>query len=162
MDFEVIIKSCFRNKNNKTFMNWCHFWLHRHLEIWAVILKQLNLYSMLLLTKGKTIIKPMFIERSYLKQIYTPDIVHRFKIFPIGLSENRENAFLQLSIAPNDRDYLRLFYPFKEVIQIYRQCHVMFGVTWSPYLLNAFSTHLLENSAHDLNKGSHSVKKCFL
>ncbi|GFY53186.1 hypothetical protein TNIN_268311 [Trichonephila inaurata madagascariensis] len=32
-------------------------------------------------------------------------------MFPIGLSADIEKAFLQIGIAPDDKDYLRFFYP---------------------------------------------------
>ncbi|GFV21854.1 integrase catalytic domain-containing protein [Trichonephila clavipes] len=39
-----------------------------------------------------------------------PDIIDRFRLYPIGLSSDIEKAFLQLSIIPEHRDYLRFFF----------------------------------------------------
>ncbi|GFX74675.1 integrase catalytic domain-containing protein [Trichonephila clavipes] len=38
-----------------------------------------------------------------------PDILDRFRMFPIGISADIEKAFLMLSVAPKDRDFLRFF-----------------------------------------------------
>ncbi|GFW08695.1 integrase catalytic domain-containing protein [Trichonephila clavipes] len=40
-----------------------------------------------------------------------PDILDRFRRYPIGLSADIEKAFLQLGITPKHRDFLRFFYP---------------------------------------------------
>ncbi|GFT05030.1 integrase catalytic domain-containing protein [Trichonephila clavipes] len=57
------------------------------------------------------------------------DIIDRFRLYPIGLNADIEKAFLQLEIAPKDRDYLRFFYPCDEGEVIYRHCRVVFGVS---------------------------------
>ncbi|GFV74568.1 uncharacterized protein TNCV_5130101 [Trichonephila clavipes] len=41
-----------------------------------------------------------------------PDILDRFRMFPIGISANIEKTFLMLSVAPKDRDFLRFFSVF--------------------------------------------------
>ncbi|GFX68067.1 DUF1758 domain-containing protein [Trichonephila clavipes] len=38
-----------------------------------------------------------------------PDILDRFRIYPVGIVADIEKAFLMLSVAPKDRDYLRFF-----------------------------------------------------
>ncbi|GFY19464.1 integrase catalytic domain-containing protein [Trichonephila clavipes] len=38
-----------------------------------------------------------------------PDILDRFRMFPIGISTDIEKAFLMLSVAPKDRDFLDIF-----------------------------------------------------
>ncbi|GFS70348.1 DUF1758 domain-containing protein [Trichonephila clavipes] len=38
-----------------------------------------------------------------------PDILDRFRMFSIGISADIEKAFLMLSVAPKDRDFLRFF-----------------------------------------------------
>ncbi|XP_055929784.1 uncharacterized protein LOC129960389 [Argiope bruennichi] len=72
-----------------------------------------------------------------------PDILDRFRMYPIGISADIEKAFLMLSVAPKDRNFLRFFYPCNELI--YRHCRIVFGVSSSPFLLNATIMHLLEN-----------------
>ncbi|GFW90599.1 retrovirus-related Pol polyprotein from transposon 412 [Trichonephila clavipes] len=38
-----------------------------------------------------------------------PDILYRFRMYPIGISADIEKDFLMLSVAPKDRDFLRFF-----------------------------------------------------
>ncbi|GFT34281.1 uncharacterized protein TNCV_2157471 [Trichonephila clavipes] len=38
-----------------------------------------------------------------------PDILDRFRMYPVGIVADIEKAFLMLSVAPKDRDYLRFF-----------------------------------------------------
>ncbi|XP_055947035.1 uncharacterized protein LOC129980679 [Argiope bruennichi] len=75
-----------------------------------------------------------------------PDILDRFRLYPIGLSADIEKAFLMLSVHPKDRDYLRFFYPSKEGELVYRHCRIVFGLNSSPFLLNASIKHLLDNA----------------
>ncbi|GBN43189.1 hypothetical protein AVEN_66995-1 [Araneus ventricosus] len=79
-----------------------------------------------------------------------PDILDRFRKFPIGLSAVIEKSFLQIGVAPHDRDYLRLFYPRDEG-EIYRHCRVVFGVTSSPFILSACIEYLLDHALHDFS-----------
>ncbi|GFU12835.1 integrase catalytic domain-containing protein [Trichonephila clavipes] len=74
-----------------------------------------------------------------------PDILDRFRRYPIGLSADVEKAFLQLGITPKHRDFLRFFYPDEGEEIVYRHCRVVFGVSSSPFLLAAVLAHLLEN-----------------
>ncbi|GFS64014.1 putative RNA-directed DNA polymerase from transposon X-element [Trichonephila clavipes] len=75
-----------------------------------------------------------------------PDIIDRFRLYPIGLLSDIEKAFFQLSIIPEHRDYLRFFLPNVEESKIYRLCRVVFGICSSPFQLSACINHLLENS----------------
>ncbi|GFT31558.1 uncharacterized protein TNCV_609441 [Trichonephila clavipes] len=54
-----------------------------------------------------------------------PNIFNRFRLYPIGLSADIEKAFLMLSDHPQDRDYLRFFYPSKREL-VYRHCRIVF------------------------------------
>ncbi|GFX64169.1 DUF1758 domain-containing protein [Trichonephila clavipes] len=74
-----------------------------------------------------------------------PDILDRFRLYPIALSADIEKAFLMLSVHPKDRDYLRFFYPSKEEL-VYRHCRIVFGLNSSPFLLNAPIKRLLDNA----------------
>ncbi|GFS61791.1 uncharacterized protein TNCV_4345111 [Trichonephila clavipes] len=56
-----------------------------------------------------------------------PDILDRFRRYPIGLSADIEKAFLQLGITPKHRDFLRFFYPDEGEEIVYRHCRVVFG-----------------------------------
>ncbi|XP_054720734.1 uncharacterized protein LOC129230361 [Uloborus diversus] len=90
-----------------------------------------------------------------------PDIIERFRLYPIGLSADIEKAFLMLSVAPEHRDFLRFFYPCDEGPLIYRHCRAVFGVTSSPFLLNISIAHLLENSPPEYNEIAQKLKCSF-
>ncbi|GFT30114.1 integrase catalytic domain-containing protein [Trichonephila clavipes] len=72
-----------------------------------------------------------------------------------------EKAFLMLSVAPKDRDYLRFFSPCNEKQLVYRHCRVVFGVSSSPYLLNASIMHLLENCNSECKEVAQKLKSSF-
>ena len=70
------------------------------------------------------------------------EILLRFRIHPTAFVCDIEKAFLQICIKQSERDFLRFFWvddPFKEnpTIISYRFCRVLFGLTCSPFLLNA-------------------------
>ncbi|GBN52370.1 hypothetical protein AVEN_159608-1 [Araneus ventricosus] len=94
-----------------------------------------------------------------------PDVIDRFRTYPIGLSGDIEKAFLILSVANQDREFLKFFYPCDEGL-VYRNCRVVFGVSCSPFLLNASMLYLLDNSPpefHDMVeklRGSFYVDNC--
>ncbi|GFY55014.1 integrase catalytic domain-containing protein [Trichonephila inaurata madagascariensis] len=46
------------------------------------------------------------------------DVIDRFMLYPIDLSSDIEKAFLQLSIIPENRDYLRFLLPTLEETKI--------------------------------------------
>ena len=77
------------------------------------------------------------------------DILLRFRLKRVGLISDIEKAFLNISITPDQRNFLRFLWvdnvenaePKRE---IYRFTRVMFGATCSPYLLNATVRHHLE------------------
>ncbi|GFY59431.1 integrase catalytic domain-containing protein [Trichonephila inaurata madagascariensis] len=77
-----------------------------------------------------------------------PDILDRFRMYPIGLSADIETAFLQLTVTPEHRDFLRFFYPHENNEIVYRHCRLVFGVCSlsSPFLLAASINHLLDNT----------------
>lgn len=63
-----------------------------------------------------------------------PELLDRFRQNPMGITADIEKAFLQLSVNPKHRDFLRFYHPNGE---IYRHKRVVFGVTSSPFLLGA-------------------------
>ncbi|GFW33561.1 integrase catalytic domain-containing protein [Trichonephila clavipes] len=63
-----------------------------------------------------------------------PDIIDRFRLYPIGLSSDIEKAFLRLSIIPEHRDYLRFFLPTVKETKIYRETKKPTCV-WEEYVL---------------------------
>ncbi|GFT17970.1 integrase_H2C2 domain-containing protein [Trichonephila clavipes] len=81
---------------------------------------------------------------------------------PIGISADIEKAFLMLSVAiEKDRDFLRFFSLCSEGRIVYRHCRVVFGVSSSPFLLNASIMHLLENCQPQHEEVAHKLKSLF-
>ncbi|GFS87114.1 integrase catalytic domain-containing protein [Trichonephila clavipes] len=89
------------------------------------------------------------------------DILDRFRMFSIGISADIEKAFLMLSVAPKDRDFLRFFFPGSEGQEIYRHFRVVFGVCSSPYLLNISLIHVLENCLTEFKEIAQKMKRLF-
>jgi hypothetical protein len=77
------------------------------------------------------------------------DLLIRFRMHRVALIADIEKAFLMVSVAPEDRDVLRFFWIddiSKEPPDVltFRFTRVVFGVTASPFLLNATIQHHLE------------------
>ncbi|UYV69309.1 hypothetical protein LAZ67_6003213 [Cordylochernes scorpioides] len=69
-----------------------------------------------------------------------PDIMLRFRLNKIGIVADIEKAFLQISVAEEDRQFLRFLWwedGKLENLRIYQHKRVVFGVTSSPFLLAA-------------------------
>ncbi|UYV75594.1 hypothetical protein LAZ67_13000684 [Cordylochernes scorpioides] len=69
-----------------------------------------------------------------------PDIMLRFRLNKIGIVADIEKAFLQISVAKEDRQFLRFLWwedGKQENLRIYQHKRVVFGVTSSPFLLAA-------------------------
>ena len=76
------------------------------------------------------------------------DILLRFCTYPVALAADIEKAFLMVSISEEDRDALRFLWvddvasdPPK--VRVLRFTRVVFGVSSSPFLLNATLQHHL-------------------
>ena len=68
------------------------------------------------------------------------DILLRFRTGKIGLVADMKQAFLQINIAGEYRDYLRLIWFRESDLDenfILRFKRIVFGLTCSPFLLNA-------------------------
>ncbi|GFV98310.1 uncharacterized protein TNCV_622691 [Trichonephila clavipes] len=89
-----------------------------------------------------------------------PDILDRFRIYAIGIVADIENAFLMLSVAPKER-LSQIFSPCNENQLVYRHYRVVFGVSSSPYLLNAYIMHLLENCNSEYKEVAQKLKSSF-
>ena len=77
------------------------------------------------------------------------EILLRFRSYPIAFVADIEKAFLMISVNPKDRDVLRFLWvkdPFSSnpEIVVLRFTRVMFGVSASPFLLNATIKHHIE------------------
>ncbi|UYV73005.1 hypothetical protein LAZ67_10001461 [Cordylochernes scorpioides] len=69
-----------------------------------------------------------------------PDIMLRFRLNKIGVVADIEKAFLQISVAKEDRQFLRFLWwedGKQENLRICQHKRVVFGVTSSPFLLAA-------------------------
>ena len=82
-------------------------------------------------------------------------ILLRFQMFPIGVISDIKQAFLNVGIAKNHRDYLRFLW-FDDVfsknpnIIIFRFLRVLFGLVCSPFLLNAtIQLHMNQPGVYD-------------
>eukprot|EP00117_Sycon_ciliatum_P013241 scpid32585/ scgid13978/ len=78
-----------------------------------------------------------------------PDILMRFRCHAIALTGDIEKAFHMLRVGEDDRDVLRFLWwddPFStnRQIKVFRFARVMFGLTSSPFLLNATLKHHLD------------------
>lgn len=76
------------------------------------------------------------------------NILVRFRCNYIGLLADIKQAFLNIEIAQEHRDYLRFLWyeenSEQSQIAIYRFLRVVFGGTSSPFLLNGTLTHHLD------------------
>lgn len=83
------------------------------------------------------------------------DILLRFRLQSIGITSDIEKAFLNVSIAPDDRDFLWFLWidditKDNPEIVIRRFTRVVFGVNSSPFLLNGTISHHI-NSYKDID-----------
>ncbi|GFV02831.1 probable RNA-directed DNA polymerase from transposon X-element [Trichonephila clavipes] len=123
----------------------CHYLAHRPvIKLDSQTTKIRPVFDASASEKGKPSLNECLLKGTNLIELI-PDILDRFRMYPIGISADIEKAFLMLSVAPKDRDFLRFFSPCSEGRIVYRHCRVVFGVSSSPFLLNASIMHLLEN-----------------
>ena len=74
------------------------------------------------------------------------DILLRFRVHKVAISGDIKKAFLNISVDPRDRDYLRFLWvddtgSKHPNLQVYRFARVAFGISSSPFLLNATIRH---------------------
>ncbi|XP_035218319.1 uncharacterized protein LOC118191607 [Stegodyphus dumicola] len=83
-----------------------------------------------------TKLRPVFDACFGQKQL--PSILTRFRKEKIGVIADIRRAFLQISVSPTDRDFLRFLWLDSDgQLKVYRHCRVVFGVASSPFLLNS-------------------------
>ena len=80
------------------------------------------------------------------------DLLLRFRTYRIAVTADIEKAFLMISVAKEDRDVLRFLWVTDVTsdspqVQVLRFCRVVFGVSSSPFLLNATVQHHLNQYA---------------
>ena len=88
-------------------------------------------------------------------------VLLRFREGNIGVISDIEKAFLQISIAPEFRDFLRfLWLDEHNNSVVYRHCRVVFGVCSSPFILGAvILMHLKKALSTYANNSSEIAKK---
>ena len=78
------------------------------------------------------------------------DILFRFRLYPVALVADIEKAFLMIFVAEDERDVLRFLW-LEDIknelprIQVLRFTRVVFGVSSSPFLLNATIKHHIQS-----------------
>lgn len=85
-----------------------------------------------------------------------PDVLDRFRSYKIGLTNDIANAFLEISVCPTQRKYLRFFFPSRpseegsegDNLLMYQHARLPFGLTCSPFILTAVIDDLLESRSH--------------
>ena len=80
-------------------------------------------------------------------------VLLRFRMFKFAVVADIRKAFLQISIAEEDRDLTRFLWrdqgKLENPIETYRFCRVPFGLTSSPFLLHAVIIHHLNQFKAD-------------
>jgi hypothetical protein len=67
-----------------------------------------------------------------------PTLLLRFRLHRIGIIADIRKTFFQISLCPEDRDFLRVLWVTAEgALMIFHHARVAFGVTGSPFLLGA-------------------------
>ncbi|GFU08886.1 DUF1758 domain-containing protein [Trichonephila clavipes] len=141
--------------------NECHYLPHRPvIKLDSATTKIRPVFDASAREKGKPSLNDCLYKGVNLIELI-PDILDRFRIYPVGIVADIEKAFLMLSVPPKDRDYLRFFFPCNEKQLVYRHCRVVFGVSSSPYLLNASIMHLLENCNSECKEVAQKLKSSF-
>jgi hypothetical protein len=74
------------------------------------------------------------------------DILLRFRVHSVAMTADIEKAFLNVAVAEEHRDFLRLLWlndPYSSSLSVIhlRFARVVFGVTSSPFILNATIRH---------------------
>lgn len=89
-----------------------------------------------------------------------PSILLRFRENKIGVISDIKKAFLQISIQPSDRDFLRFIWvDTNNCVKIYRHRRVVFGVNCSPFLLGGTIEYHLANILHKCELGDSSYSQ---
>ncbi|KAI5727986.1 hypothetical protein M8J77_009660 [Diaphorina citri] len=89
-----------------------------------------------------------------------PSCLARFRRNMIGVSGDIAKAFLQITVSEADRDYLRFLWLENGQVVQFRHCRVVFGVSSSPFLLEA-CIRLLLNSTQNPHPFVAQLKQSF-
>ncbi|GFW27012.1 uncharacterized protein TNCV_1378501 [Trichonephila clavipes] len=91
-----------------------------------------------------------------------PPPLLRFRTGAIGVLADIKQAFLQLAVKPEDRDYLRFLWwntEDKSKLEFFGHCRVVFGVTSSPFLLNSSIHHHLNSAEFQLESLQQTIEE---
>ncbi|GFT48761.1 integrase catalytic domain-containing protein [Trichonephila clavipes] len=89
--------------------NECHYLPHRPvIKLDSATTKIRPVFDASAREKGKPSLNDCLYKGVNLIELI-PDILDRFRIYPVEIVADIEKAFLMLSVAPKDRDYLRFF-----------------------------------------------------
>ncbi|GFX61196.1 uncharacterized protein TNCV_3406711 [Trichonephila clavipes] len=87
----------------------CHYLTHRRvIKLDSQTTKIRPVFDASASEKGKPSLNECLLKETNLIELI-PDVPDRFRVYPIGISADIEKAFLMLSVAPKDRDFLRFF-----------------------------------------------------
>ncbi|GFX62459.1 DUF1758 domain-containing protein [Trichonephila clavipes] len=87
----------------------CHYLRHRPVvKLDSATTKIRSVFDASAREKGKPSLNDCLYKGVNLIELI-PDILDRFRIYPVGIVADIEKTFLMLSVAPKDRDYLRFF-----------------------------------------------------
>ncbi|XP_014204738.1 uncharacterized protein LOC106636756 [Copidosoma floridanum] len=78
-----------------------------------------------------------------------PSVLLRLRENEIGVVADIEKAFLQISIAPDDREVLRFLWWDEnkaDLMRVLRHCRVVFGINSSPFMLAAIIEYHLDSA----------------
>ncbi|GFX80522.1 DUF1758 domain-containing protein [Trichonephila clavipes] len=87
----------------------CHYLAHRPvIKLDSQTTKIRPVFDASASEKGKPSLNECLLKGTNLIELI-PDIRDQFRMYPIGISADIEKAFLMLSVAPKDRDFLSFF-----------------------------------------------------
>ncbi|GBL78773.1 hypothetical protein AVEN_65314-1 [Araneus ventricosus] len=93
-----------------------------------------------------------------------PSVLNRFRIGKYGVIADIEKAFLQIELHEHDRPYLKFLWwqdGQKEQLRIFQHRRVVFGITSSPFLLEATLEFHLNNAPPDYKETAQKLLKSF-
>ena len=97
-------------------------------------------------TNGVSLNDCLYSGPNLLEKIF--DILLRFRLNEIGILADIKQAFLNVRIHPDHKDFLRFLWrdlsSIEQEIIVYRFTRVVFGLTSSPFLLNGTIRHHLQ------------------
>ena len=86
-------------------------------------------------------------------------ILARFRFHKVGIVSDIRQAFLNIGMADEHRDYLRFLCRGQDdQLLTYRFCRVVFGINSSPFLLNATIQYHMDNYL----TGNENITKQFI